>query len=506
MKPSRPLRWLCALVALAGAAALASAPVASADANSDYNRAYALGTRAYEYGVPLLDTERVFSSTTAHTACNHITGHGPVNEFCSIRKLAGASQRTVNAPNDDTLYSLAWLDLTKQPQVLHAPPIKSRFWEFELVDPWTNDFYNITSAIGRTGPGSWGVTGGGNWALVGRHFKGKLPKGVTRVSSRYNRVWIVGRTFVRNQADLVNVHKIQDEYSITPLSNFGTSWRPAAPRRIIRDAPATTIPGTQPGEDPMRFFVALDKEMKAFPAPAQDRPLLAELRPYGIGAGLDPLKAGLSAAALKGLRDAVTNGPNAVQSAALALYLKGFAAHNGYLVSDLGAWGTNYMLRAIGDKIGLGGQRAGIAIYPVALLDDTKAALTGSKRYVIHLPKSQLPIPVHAFWSLTMYNTQSFFVANPLNRYLLNNLSHLRKNADGSIDIYVQAARPSDSAQVDNWLPAPPAGQGFRLIWRLFDAGKAVTGILNGTGWQPPAIQPCDPTTGVGSLGTRCAS
>ena len=506
MKTSRPLRRLSALAALAGAAVLAAAPVASADATSDYQYAYALGTQAYEYGVPLLDAQRVFSSTTANTVCNHITGHGPVNRFCSVRKLTTAAETTINAPNDDTPYSVAFLNLSKQPMVLHAPAIKHRFWEFELLDPWTNDFYNITSAIGRTGPGSWGVTDGGNWAVVGPHFKGKLPKGVIRVSARYNRVWIIGRTFVRNQADLVNVHKIQDAYSVTPLSKFGTKWRPGAPKKRISNAPATTIPGTQPGEDPMQFFVTLDKEMKQFPPPARDKPLLAKLRPYGIGAGLDPLKAGLSAAALEGLRDAVTNGPNAVQSAALSLYLKGFAAHDGYLISDLGAWGTNYTLRAIGDKIGLGGQRAGIAIYPAALLDITKAPLTGSKRYVVHLSKSQLPIPVHAFWSLTMYNNESFFVANPLNRYLLNGLSHLRKNADGSIDIYVQAARPSDPAQVGNWLPTPPAGHGFRLIWRLYDVRNAVTGILNGSGWQPPAIQPCDPSTGAGSLGTRCAS
>ena len=310
MKTSRPLRRLSALAALAGAAVLAAAPVASADATSDYQYAYALGTQAYEYGVPLLDAQRVFSSTTANTVCNHITGHGPVNRFCSVRKLTTAAETTINAPNDDTPYSVAFLNLSKQPMVLHAPAIKHRFWEFELLDPWTNDFYNITSAIGRTGPGSWGVTDGGNWAVVGPHFKGKLPKGVIRVSARYNRVWIIGRTFVRNQADLVNVHKIQDAYSVTPLSKFGTKWRPGAPKKRISNAPATTIPGTQPGEDPMQFFVTLDKEMKQFPPPARDKPLLAKLRPYGIGAGLDPLKAGLSAAALEGLRDAVTKGPS----------------------------------------------------------------------------------------------------------------------------------------------------------------------------------------------------
>ena len=89
-----------------------------------------------------------------------MTGQGPVNQFCSIRHLASASQHTVNAPNNDTLYSLAWLDLSQQPQVLHAPAIKNRFWEFELVDPWTNNFFNITSAHLKLGAGDFNVTGG----------------------------------------------------------------------------------------------------------------------------------------------------------------------------------------------------------------------------------------------------------------------------------------------------------------------------------------------------------
>ena len=195
--------------------------------------------------------------------------------------------------------------------------------------------------------------------------------------------------------------------------------------------------------------------MLKFPAPAADRPLLSQLKTVGIGPGLSPAHARLSADTLRGLRDAVTQGPSKVLSAALALYLKGFAKHNGYLVADLGGWGTNYALRAIGDKLGVGGQRASIATYPIALLDDTKAPLTGSKRYVIHIPKSSLPIPVKAFWSLTMYDTNSFFVPNPLNRYLINNRSHLHTNPDGSIDIYIQHNEPSNPAEARNWLPAP---------------------------------------------------
>ena len=156
-----------------------------------------------------------------------MTGHGPVNRFCSIRNLASANQRTVDAPNDDTLYSLAWLDLSKQPQVIHAPQIRNRFWEFELVDPWTNDFFNITSAHLKMGAGDFNVTGGGNWAVVGPGFKGRLPHGVIRVKSRYDRVWIVGRTYIRGPQDLRTVHRIQNQYTITPLSKFGTPYTAA---------------------------------------------------------------------------------------------------------------------------------------------------------------------------------------------------------------------------------------------------------------------------------------
>ena len=498
-------RRIVAGVAIGSAALIATAPVASPDPTSDYNTGLALGTQAYQYGVPLLDTERIFKSSTSVTVCNHVTGHGPVNHFCSIRNLANANQRTVNAPNNDTLYSLAWLDLSNQPQVLHAPLIKNRFWEFELLDPWTNDFFNITSAHLRMGAGDFNVTGGGNWAVVGPGFKGRLPHGVIRVNSRYDRVWIVGRTYVRGPNDLGNLHRIQDQYTITPLSKFGTAYKPPRRSRIITKSTDATIPGTQAGEDPLTFYTALGKEMLRFPPPTADQPLLRQLRTLGIGPGLSPAKARLSADTLRGLRDAVTQGPTKVLSAALALYLQGFAKHNGYLVTDLGAWGTNYTLRAIGDRLGVGGQRASIATYPVALFDDTKAPLTGSKRYVIHIPKSSLPIPVKAFWSLTMYDNNSFFVPNPLDRYLINNHSHLHRNPDGSIDIYIQHDRPSSPEQVSNWLPAPAPGLGFRLVWRLYDLDHAVFGVLDGSGWQPPPVQPCDATRHAPDE-TACAS
>jgi hypothetical protein len=493
----------CALL-VAGAGRVGAAQRGAA-ATADYNTGLALGLKAYEYGIPLLDTTRIFDSGTSVTVCDHVRGDGPVNQLCSIRNLVNASERIVNAPNNDTLYSVAFLDISKQPMVLHAPPITDRFWEFELVDPWTNNFYNVTSAHKQMGAGEFNVTGGGNWAVVGPGYKGKIPHGVTRVDSPYDRVWVIGRTYVRGPSDLAAVHRIQNQYSVTPLSAYGTRYKPRRPRRIIRHVTETTIPGTQPGENPLDFYRALGRLMVQFPPPAADRPRVAELKAAGIGPGLDPAKAGLSADELRGLGDAVTNGQSTVLHELLQLYLREFNQHNGYVIGDLGHWGTNYLLRAVGDRVGVGGQRASIATYPFAVLDDTKAFLTGSNRYVLHIPKSSLPIPVKAFWSLTLYDSNSFFVPNPLNRYLINNQSKLRRNADGSIDIYIQHDQPTDPAQVSNWLPAPVAGTGFRLIWRLYDLGNAVTGVLNGSGWQPPRIEPCD-ASGMGNLGTPCAS
>ena len=236
------------------------------------------------------------------------------------------------------------------------------------MDPWTNNFFNMTSAHLKMGAGDFNVTGGGDWAIVGPGFKGTLPQGVRRVTSGYDRVWVVGRTYLRGPRDLDNVHRIQDQYTVTPLSRFGTRYKPGRPRKILTRSTGHTIPGTQPGEDPLAFYSALGREMLKFPAPAADRPLLAQLRGVGIGPGLRPTKMQLSADTLRGLRDAVVQGPNTVLTDALRLYFQEFDKHSGYLVTDLGAWGTNYTWRAIGDRLGVGGQRASIATYPFTLL------------------------------------------------------------------------------------------------------------------------------------------
>ena len=153
-----------------------------------------------------------------------------------------------------------------------------------------------------------------------------------------------------------------------------------------------------------------------------------------------------------------------------------FGLHNGYLIGNIGNYGTDYTLRALTDKIGVGALKPKIAIYAFTQTAHDLSPLVGGSRYVLHIPADQLPIPAKQFWSVTMYDAEIFLVPNPIDRYLINDRSDLHLNPDGSLDIYVQPDAPSDPQQAQNWLPSPADGGGFRLIWRFYEPGDARAG------------------------------
>jgi hypothetical protein len=487
---------------VASALALRALPAISATAGCSFSdpaqmaecqHALDLGVQAYVYGYPLLDTDRVFRTSTSINVPNG-QGAGPVNTFSNVRKLENPSEKTVVAPNDDTLYSIAWLQLVPQPIVIHMPVVKHRFAITTLLDPYTTMFASIGSVGHRAG----------NYAVVAPHWHGRLPAGVREIRSPYMRVWIIGRTYIKDAADTKNVNRIQDEYSLTPLDKWGKAYRPPAPRHRITKEENYTLPGTQPGEDPLAFFDALGDQLKRFPSPAADRALLRQLATVGIGPGMHPsTDKRLDAATLAGLRAAIAAGAAEVKADTAQLILGSAAKHNGWAVTATGRYGTNYVLRAVVDAIGLGAPRSTVAIYPVAITDQNLQPLTGANRYVVHFSAKYLPFPVKAFWSMTMYDANGFFVPNSAGIYLVNNRSKLRYSADGSLDIYIQPNPPTSAVQRRSWLPSP-AGKPFHLIMRLY-VPRNPGGILSGRTWQPPTILPCD-ASGKTSAGVECAS
>ncbi|HSO99681.1 MAG TPA: DUF1254 domain-containing protein [Solirubrobacteraceae bacterium] len=483
--------------ALAAAALLlvglgALPPAAATPGSAAYQQALRLGPQAYVYGYPLLDTERAFRTSTSTNVPNG-SGAGPVNQFSHFRRLANPLDRTVVAPNHDTLYSMAWLDLRRGPVVLQMPVVHNRFTVMELLDPYTENF----AAVGSVGhrPGSYAVEGPG--------WHGRLPRRVHAIRAPYDRVWVIGRTYIRDAADAPNVGRIQNQYRLTPLSAWGTAYRPPRPRHLITRPTAHTVPGTLAGSDPLAFFDALGDELHRFPPPLRDRPLLSRLAAVGIGPGRHPSRESLSADVRRGLDDALAAGAAEVKADTQRSFLTGAPAHNGWLVSSLGTYGTNYAERAEVDAIGLGAPRAYLAMYPFTITDRDLHPLTGADRYVAHVDRRYLPFPARAFWSLTLYDAHGYLVRGAAHVYLINDRSPTVRNPDGSLDIYIQPHAPAEARQRRNWLPSP-AGLGFRLIMRLYEPVD-IPGILSGRTWQPPTVLPCLPS-GRTSAGVACPS
>jgi hypothetical protein len=505
-KTSPRLGRLLAALALAGAlagttagSALAAYDPADPAQKAQYDQALSLGTQGYVYGVPLLDTERVFQTQTSVDACDDAS-NGPVNRFCPQRHLIDPANHTVVAPNYDTLYSNAWLDLRRKPLVLHVPDAGPRMNVVPLLDPWQENFANV-------GNGTTGLLAPGDYTITGPKDHGKkIPAGTTEIRSPYDRVWIIQRTYVNNAdpADFPRAWAIQDATTLTPADRWGKHkpYVPDTPKHPDTTVDTATIPGTLPGENPLDFFNALNAEMEDFSPTAADQPLIDQLAAVGIAPGGKPVTKNqkLSDATLAGLSDAVAAGKAKVNTTLTQLFGAGFAAHNGYLVAPTGNYGTDYNFRAVVDQIGLGALPKNVALYPIAQTDRTGAPLDGAnKRYVVHLngpgnpTMPQLPIPADAFWSITMYDSAGFFVPNAIDRFLINDRSDLHYNADGSLDLYVQKDAPTDPDQRRNWLPAP-AGN-FRMIWRLYGTpADKIGGVIDGSGWKPGTVLPCTPS------------
>lgn len=472
--------WLGRAIAaalIAGSALLALVPAASAS-QADYDKGYELGIDAYKYGLPIVTMNKTYKNQTSVTVSNG-RGFGPVNQFNPVRQFTDPTDRSVVAPNWDTLYNIAWLNLKKEPQVIHVPKIKDRYYVFPLLTPYTENFANLGSATNRKA---------GDYAVVGPDAgKVKLPKGVKKIKSPYNRVWIIERTVADywSKQDIEEVNGYQDETTLTPLSKYGKKgWKPKPQK------PKDTEVNDPPLPTGLEFYDVLGRELAKFPPPAADAAELEKLAQVGIGPGMNPAEEGLDPDTLRGLTDAVAAGPAAVQASLTSLFLGSFAAHNGYLVTPTGNYGTDYALRAAVTKIGLGAVQSSQAIYPFTVTDNAKGLLSGTKKYTIHIPAGQLP-PARkkGFWSLTMYDTEGFFIPNPIGRYAINDRTDLAFNADGSLDLYLQSTEPTDPKEAQNWLPTPSNGGNFRLIWRLFGPKPdQISSILDGSGWRPPIV------------------
>lgn len=432
----------------------------------------AAATRAYIYGYPLVTMELTRRSFTNVAAPNGKSA--PMGYFVNIPKYPAASDKRVTAPNADTLYSTAWIDVGKEPYILHVPDEHGRYYLMPMLDGWTTVFADPGKRTTGTDAADFAITGPG--------WKGTLPAGVKAAyQSPTSIVWVLGRTYSSGTpADYAAVNAIQAQYKLTPLSSYGKPYTP--PPGSVNPAWESNEPVREQVDamDGATYFKLLAELMKTNPPVAADAPMVAAMAAIGLAPGQDFDAAKLSAAQVA----AVQAAPKPAQAEIMGL-LKRQQLVNGWAVTKTGIYGTAYTFRALVTAIGLGANRPQDAIYPVGEADAAGKPLDAASRYIIHFDKGQLP-PVDGFWSLTMYDDQYFFVPNRLNRYTLSARNALKHNADGSVDLYLQATSPG-AARESNWLPTPQSGK-FIPMLRLYWPKETPPSILDGT-WKPPAIQ-----------------
>jgi hypothetical protein len=417
-----------------------------------------IAQRAYLYAYPLVLIEET-------------RGAMPVNRFTHVPQFPRPDSRQVTRPNADTLYSTAWLDLSREPILIHVPDSEGRFYLLQFMDAWTETFAD-------PGKRTTGTTE--QWfAIVGPNWTGKLPEHVTRFDSPTNIVWLLGRTQTNNVSDYDNVHVFQRGMRMMPLSEYPNGIQALGSALAFGTATGGTPPDRVKAMDSRTFFTACAAAMKANPPHPSDAPMIHDLARIGLVPGQDFDASKLPVDQLSALDEGARAASARIERlvSAAASTKPGWGAFN----HAVGHYGTDYMGRAATARLGLGANPPEDAIYINSTADSGGQPLNGAMRYHMHFEKTGLP-PVRAFWSVTAYDQGGYFIANPINLYAIGDRDSLKFNPDGSLDLYIQSQNP-DPDHESNWLPC---GDGpFNLTIRLYWPEEA---ILGGS-WRPPALE-----------------
>jgi hypothetical protein len=434
------------------------------------DEARAIAREAYVYGFPLVDNYRVQYSYFVDR--QNPEYKAPWNQLRNIPRVFTPEDKAIQTPNSDTPYSFAGLDLRAEPIVLTVPAVEEgRYYSIQLIDAYTHNFDYIGSRATGNAAGSF--------LLAGPGWKGEAPKGVKKVIRSETEFVLAGyRTQLFNPADLENVKKVQAGYKVQPLSAFLGQPAPKAAPAIDFIRPLT--PEAQ--KTSLEFFNILNFALQFCPTHPSETELMTRFAKIGVGAGktfdASKLPREIKTAIEQGMFDAWAD-------------FAGFAEQiNEGTVKVGDAFGTreylknNYLYRMGAAVLGIYGNSKQEAMYPPYYVDEAKQKLDGANRYTLRFAPGQLP-PVHAFWSLTMYELPaSLLVANPIDRYLVNSpmLPQFKRDADGGFTLYIQNESPGKDKEA-NWLPAPK-GPFFVLLRVYWPKEEALTGA-----WTPPPLK-----------------
>jgi hypothetical protein len=427
--------------------------------------ARAIAAQAYLYGYPLVMNYKAIYMNAVWKESPDFKA--PFNEIKNVARVSTPDDKAIVAPNADTPYSWAYLDLRAEPLVLTIPKIeRKRYYSVQLIDAYTHNFAYIGTRATGNKPG--------NYLIAGPDWKGKKPKGVSRIIRCETQLALAFyRTQLFAPGDLENVKKVQAQYKVRTLSRFlGVAAPPPAP------APALSFPAwdEKKAQGP-GFFEYLDLMLRLCPVHPSEQKIRERFALINVGGGspfeinkLSPEMMQALSAGLDGMRSAV---------------LKVTESEEPFVdlvTASMALFGSREQLEAIGKRLdlkdlylqryrgaffGIYGNSVEEAVYPTYIFDSEGKKPDGVHKYRLRLPAGK-HLPARAFWSITMYDgTSLLLVANPINRYLINSpmLPQMKLDADGGLTIYVQHDSPGKDKE-PNWLPAP-AGP-FELIMRLY--------------------------------------
>jgi len=434
------------------------------------NYAYTMGVQAYAFGFPYVYLPSLrWDWVTQPKPLDGVTPYAPLNHFFHVRQLVNASYRDGGSPNEDTLYSIAMVDVSKEPLILSHPDMGDRYFSFELASLDSDNF----AYVGKRTTGEKA----GSFAIVGPDWEGTLPAGVKALPpSRTPAIFIFGRTLIDGAADAPVVNALQDQYTLVPLSFWG---KKDAKLPESRDVWKPFDPKT----DPLAEWKTMNRAMTENPPEARLAKLLELFANVGVGPGQDidsldeATKRGLARAAVDGrklLNESLSSGELGKQVNNWNIPPKTFGRAG---LAD------EFLVRGAAQC--LGGILANDpeeAVYYNTTMDGEGQPLDGNKRYSIRFAPGQLP-EVDAFWSLTMYDPTYNLTDNPINRYSIGDrIKGLKKDADGGLTIYIQNTSPGKDKE-SNWLPSTQSGP-FLLILRTYIPGEEILEQK----WAPPPV------------------
>ena len=438
----------------------------------DGTEEFAIGSDAYVFGYPLVTMEMTRRVVT--NVAQPEGSRGPMGTLIKLRQYPDAAFRDVTAPNADTLYTTAFFDVGDEPWVLDQPDMGDRYFLLPFLSGWTDVF-----AV----PGKR-TTGGAKqtFLVTGPGWTGTVPAGMTELKSPTAMVWLLGRIYCSGTPeDYAAVHALQDAFKLQPLSSWGKDYTPPAGKVDDSIDMKTAVRDQVNALSTADFFNLLAELMKRNPPSEADAPALAQFARIGLTAGQDFDSSILG-------KEAFSHLPKASFDRIKLHFLDSdgdMKRVNGWNYTvKAGLYGTDYLQRALITAIGLGANRPQDAIYPTSLKPSVLESYDGSHKYVMRFAKGQLP-PVRGFWSLTMYDEQMFFVANPINRYSMSVRTNPVYEADGSLVIYIQHESPGKDKEA-NWLPAPEGK--FHLMLRLYWPDEKAPSIIDGS-WVIPAVE-----------------